>query len=358
MKKTVLAFAVAAAVAAPAAMADTTLYGRMNLSLDFVDNDADSSHQLASNSSRLGVRGSEELGMGLKGIYQIEAGLYSSDADTDGDGVNDESQTFGNSDLTARNTYLGLAGGFGELRLGKHDSAYKTATLPLNFFADTLGDMHHIAGQFDGADFSFYNRDDNTIVYMSPNLDGMRFLANYTTDKDDDTPDADANDRNAMSLAGTFEQGPMYLAVAYQQQNEYNTARDADATGWKVGGTYDLGGFTLAAMYENLDSDQDAYGDRDMFHLGGKYAMGQAYLMASYSMADENDMDETGADMYALGAGYNLSQRTNMYATYAQVSNDDAAEYAFTGSGKGKDVAASAPGAEVSGFQVGVAHNF
>lgn len=344
MKKTVLAFAVAAAVGAPAAMADTTLYGRMNLSLDFVDNDEESSHQLASNSSRLGVRGSEELGMGLKGIYQIEAGLSS------------DSQTFGDSDLTARNTYLGLAGGFGELRLGKHDSAYKTATLPLNFFADTLGDMHHVAGQFDGADFSFYNRDDNTIVYMSPNLDGMRFLANYTTDKVDDRPSETANDSNAMSLAGTFEQGPMYLAVAYQQQNEYNG--DADATGWKVGGTYDLGGFTLAAMYENLDSDQDAMGDRDMFHLGGKYAMGQAYLMASYSMADENDMDETGADMYALGAGYNLSQRTNMYATYAQVSNDDAAEYAFTGSGKGKGVAASAPGAEVSGFQVGVAHNF
>ncbi|MFP4684162.1 MAG: porin, partial [Ectothiorhodospira sp.] len=66
MKKTVLAIAVAAAVGVPAAaVADTTLYGRMNLSLDFVDNDEDSSHQLASNSSRLGVRGSEDLGMGL-----------------------------------------------------------------------------------------------------------------------------------------------------------------------------------------------------------------------------------------------------------------------------------------------------
>ncbi|MFP4245368.1 MAG: porin, partial [Ectothiorhodospira sp.] len=238
MKKTVLAIAVAAAVGVPAAaVADTTLYGRMNLSLDFVDNDEDSSHQLASNSSRLGVRGSEDLGMGLKGVYQMEAGLYS------------DSQTFGNSDLTARNTYLGLAGGFGELRLGKHDSAYKTATLPLNFFADTLGDMHHIAVQFglSNEDFdalieevgneaglmeeqittaqeeydiqNFYNRDDNTIVYMTPDLDGMRFMANYTTDKADDRPSETANDSSAYSLAGTFEQGPMYLAVAYQQMN-------------------------------------------------------------------------------------------------------------------------------------------
>ncbi|MFP4245199.1 MAG: porin, partial [Ectothiorhodospira sp.] len=153
----------------------------------------------------------------------------------------------------------------------------------------------------------------------------------------------------------TFEQGPMYLAVAYQQMND--TLPDADATGWKVGGTYDLGGFTLAAMYENLDSDLEGSSDRDMFHLGGKYAMGQAYLMASYSMADEYD-DEDGADMYALGAGYNLSKRTNMYATYAQVDNDDDAGYGLYGSGKGKGVTPVDGGADVSGFQVGVAHNF
>ncbi|MFP4081010.1 MAG: porin [Ectothiorhodospira sp.] len=110
-------------------------------------------------------------------------------------------------------------------------------------------------------------------------------------------------------------------------------------------------------MYENLDSDIDDIGDRDAFHLGGKYNMGQSYLMASYTMAGEDDRDDSDADMYALGAGYNLSKRTNMYATYAQVSNEDAASYDFVGSGKGKGVAAGA-GSEPSGFQVGVAHNF
>ncbi|MFP4081011.1 MAG: porin [Ectothiorhodospira sp.] len=221
MKKTVLAIAVAAAVGVPAAaVADTTLYGRLNLSLDFVDNDQDSSHQLASNSSRLGVRGSEDLGMGLgmglKGIYQMEAGF---DAAT------------GEGNLATRNTYLGLAGNFGELRLGKHDTAYKTATLPLNFFADTLGDMNHVTsrmasqgqlgdGLVQGVRVSpgFYNRNDNSLVYMSPDLDGMRFMANYTTDVNDDTAREGANDQKAFSLAGTFEQGPMYLAVAYEQQ--------------------------------------------------------------------------------------------------------------------------------------------
>jgi predicted porin len=356
MKKTVLAFAVAAAVGVPAvAAADTTLYGRMNVSLDAVDDGEDSSGQLASNSSRLGVRGSEDLGFaGLKGVYQIEASLSS------------DTETFGNSNLTGRNTYLGLAGGFGELRLGKHDTAYKMATLRLNFFADTLGDMYGMAGQFvgevNGPSESFYTRQDNSIVYMTPKFDGLQFMAHYTTDRVNDRPSEDANDRDSMSLAGTFEQGPMFVSVAFEQRNDALAfGSDADATAWKVGGTYAIQDLTLAAMYENIDSDSDVYGDRDLFHLGAKYQLGQAYLMASYTSADDNDVDDTAADMWALGAGYDFTKRTGMYATFAQVSNDDLAGYGF-GGGKGKPVspaiASDGTTEDVSGFQVGVTHNF
>lgn len=347
MKKTVLAFAVAAAVGVPAAAAaDTTLYGRMNVSLDFVDNGEDSSAQLASNSSRLGVRGSEDLGFaGLKGVYQIEAGLLS------------DGQTFGNSDLTARNTYLGLAGDFGELRLGKHDTPYKISTLRLNFFADTLGDKHHMVGQAGDNEYNFYRRNDNTILYMSPNLDGLQFMVSYTTDIGDDRPDnPDANDRDAFSISGSFEQGPMYVAVAYEQLNEFSFGEDAKA--WKVGGTYQIQDLTLAAMYENLDTGVSGIGDRDAFHLGAKYQLGQAYLMASYTNAGEFDVDDTDAQMFALGAGYNFTNRTGMYAVYAQTSNEDAALYGLGGSGKGKGVSTFAAGEDVKGFQVGVTHNF
>ncbi|MCG5516848.1 MULTISPECIES: porin [unclassified Ectothiorhodospira] len=373
MKKTVLAFAVAAAVVVPAvAAADTALYGRMNVSLDAVDDGQESSGQLASNSSRLGVRGSEDLGFaGLKGVYQIEARL---------NGGNDQSRTFNGSDLTGRNTFLGLAGDFGELRLGKHDTAYKMATLRLNFFADTLGDMHALAGQFnvqndpsitgvDGTTFgaNFYSREDNTIVYMSPNFDGLQFMGHYTTDRISDRPGERANDQDSMSLAATFEQGPMFVTVAFEQRNEWldqnfdeNDPNYADGTAWKVGGTYQIQDLTLAAMFENIDSDVEGLGDRDLFHLGAKYQLGQAYVMGSFTSADDNDEDNTAADMWALGAGYDFTKRTGMYATYAQVSNDDNAGYGF-GGGKGKPVAPAISNnatEDVSGFQVGVTHNF
>ncbi|SEP61276.1 Outer membrane protein (porin) [Ectothiorhodospira magna] len=345
MQKKVLVFAVAAAMGLPAAaMADTTLYGRLNVSMDYVDDGVDSSHQLASNSSRLGVRGSEDLGMGLRGVFQIEAALQGN-----------EGRAFDGSNLTARNTYVGLAGGFGELRIGKHDTPYKLSTLRLNFFADTLGDMHHVAAQTGNNANNFYRRNDNTLIYMTPDFGGMQFMASYTTDLVDDTPNnnPDANDTNAFSLAGVFSQGPMYVAVAYEQNNNFGVGGE-DQQAWKVGGTYQIADLTLAAMYENIDDGQD---DRDAFHLGARYSFGQAYLMASYTFADELTTDN-GAKMYALGGGFNFSRRTGIYAVYALADNDDAGRYGLTGSGKGKGVGAVVAGEDVSGFQIGVTHNF
>ncbi|MCG5508898.1 porin [Ectothiorhodospira lacustris] len=351
MQKKVLVFAVAAAMGLPAAaMADTTLYGRLNLSTDIVDNGEDTTHQLASNSSRLGVRGSEDLGNGLRGVFQIEAGLQG-----------DSGSAFGSSNLTGRNTYVGLAGGFGEVRVGKHDTPYKLATLPLNFFADTLGDVNHVTSRMASNDVSFYRRNDNTLLYLSPDLDGLRFMASYTTDVSDDrASNADANDQKAFSLAGTFTQGPMYVTVAYEQLNNWDD--DNNARAWKVGGTYQIDALTLAAMYENIDSKVDDIGDRDAFHLGAKYQLGQAYLMGSYTYAGEDDRDNTDAQMYALGAGYSLSRRTGVYAVFAQVLNESGvgtgAAYGLNGSGKGKGVTPFDTGDNPAGFSVGVTHNF
>ncbi|AHK80053.1 hypothetical protein M911_13825 [Ectothiorhodospira haloalkaliphila] len=330
-----------------AAAADTTLYGRLNVSLDFVDNGEDSSAQLASNSSRLGVRGSEDLGFaGLRGVYQIEAALQGAEDDVN--------RAFGGSDLTARNTYLGLAGNFGEVRLGKHDTPYKMATLPLNFFADTLGDKHHVVSRAGaagaGAEGTFYRRLDNTLLYMSPDLDGLRFMGSYTTDRNDDTPSDTANDLDAFSLAATFNQGPMYLAVAYEQHN----LDSDDIKAWKVGGTYQIQDLTLAAMYENIDLDFD---DRDAFHLGLKYQLGQAYVMGSYTHAGELSNDDE-AQMFAVGGGYDFTRRTGIYAVYAQVNNDDFGAYGLAGSGKGKGVTPDGVDQNVKGFQLGVTHNF
>ncbi|MCG5501040.1 porin [Ectothiorhodospira lacustris] len=348
MQKKVLVFAVAAAMGLPAAaMADTTLYGRMNMSVDRVNNGDASSHQIASNSSRIGVRGSEDLGMGLRGVFQMEAGF---DAASGTQGT-----------LATRNTYLGVASEFGEVRLGRHDTPYKISTLRLDPFADTLGDYNSIMGSFSDNAGLFERRNLNTAIYLSPNFDGLQFMASYTTDTDENgdvrSATNDPNERNAFSLAGTFTQGPMYVAVAYEQLNEGFQGEDAKA--WKVGGAYTIDALTLSAMYENIDSGVTGTGDRDAFFLSAKYQFGQAYVMGTYANAGDNDDKDTGAQLFAIGAGYDLTRRTGLYATYATVRNDDNARYSLAGtnSGKGKGVV-PAEGENAWGFQVGVTHNF
>ena len=349
MKKTVLAFAVAAAMGVPAvAAADTTLYGRFNVSLDNVDNGAEKSTQLASNSSRIGVRGSEDLGGGLRGVFQMEAAF---DA-TGGTG----------GTLASRNTFVGLAGDFGEVRLGRHDTPYKLATLRMNFLADTVGDMHNIfgaAGDENGASGTFYQRADNTVLYMSPNFEGFRAMASYTTDSrpGGDTPGEGAGDQDGYSLAATYENGPLFVAAAYERRNDWE-GEGGDPTAWKIGGTYSIDDLTIALGYERIDSDADGIGSRNAYHLGARYNLGQAFLAASYTNAGSFDIPDTGAKAWAIGGGYNLSRRTGLYATYAQVDNDDNTGYGMHGTGKGKGTAPADDGVKVKGFQVGVFHNF
>ena len=109
MNKKLIAVAIAAAVAAPAAMAgDTTMYGKVHMSI----NNSNDAWYVSDHAARWGVKGSEDLGNGLKAIFKYEV---SYDVDEGG--------AFG----SARNSYLGLAGGFGTFLVGRHDTPAKVA---------------------------------------------------------------------------------------------------------------------------------------------------------------------------------------------------------------------------------------
>jgi predicted porin len=141
LEKQIIAAAVAAAVAAPAAMAGApTVYGQINMSLEQVTQkdaagstvDQDSGTAITSNNSRLGVKGSQDLGNGLKAIYKMEFAV-STDVTKNG-GL-----------LKGRNAYVGLAGGFGAVLLGRHDTPFKMAQ-PKDTFNDGRGDNNPMAG--------------------------------------------------------------------------------------------------------------------------------------------------------------------------------------------------------------------
>ncbi|MDX1353157.1 MAG: porin, partial [Thiomicrorhabdus sp.] len=110
MKKNIIALAVASAIAAPVAMADApVVYGQINVAIDSVK---DEGMRTTDRDSRLGVKGSEDLGNGLKAIYKMEFGVSIDDDANKGT-------------LTNRNQYVGLSGGFGTILMGRHDTPTK-----------------------------------------------------------------------------------------------------------------------------------------------------------------------------------------------------------------------------------------
>ncbi|HKJ76635.1 MAG TPA: porin, partial [Gammaproteobacteria bacterium] len=183
-----IAIAIAGAMAAPLAAqaGEAAIYGKMHVSVDVFDNDTvdtdavtagnqgeDSGTGLSSNSSRIGFKGSEDLGGGMSAVWQVE-----NDVDLTGDA----------GGWAERNSFVGLAGGFGTVLIGNHDTPLKD--IRMDFFGDTIGDNRAITELDQKADL----RTGNTIAYISPKMGGLEFIGAYVTDTDKGTQDDNDDD--------------------------------------------------------------------------------------------------------------------------------------------------------------------
>ena len=376
MKK-ILAVAIASAFAAPAfaATANVDVYGQINLSVENVDNGVDSFNRMVTNNnSFIGFKGSEDLGSGLKAVWQIEANLEMTGNGTTSStvGTGGNTGTDGNI-FGTRNTYIGLAGGFGTVIAGTHDTPYKMSTGPLDVFVGTLGDYNGVFGSAGATANSnlFDLRTGNTIAYMSPDFSGFTFAGAYVMGLEGvETAPSDTSD--AYSLAGTYKNGPLFVTAAYEAHNSVGAVLciagatclgqgTLDRDAWKIGAGYTIGNFKIGAVYESIDGDVGTAVAHDTWGLMGAYAMGAITLKASYAQASdvENaagvEVNNTGTDMWAIGADYAMSKRTKVQLTYAKQDNDSAGVW---GLGQGASVGNGSMGEAVSGFSLGLVHSF
>jgi predicted porin len=382
MKK-ILAVAIASAFAAPAfaATSNVDVYGSINVSLDRVDTGAAGSssfnRMVTNNNSFIGFKGSEDLGGGLKAVWQIESNIS-----IDGSGTNGSVTYNGTATGTAtaaisnsgndnnifgtRNTFLGLAGGFGTVLAGVHDTPYKMSTGPLDLFVGTLGDYNGVFGSAGStANSSLFDlRTGNTIAYVSPKFSGFDVKAAYVMGLEG-AETTGQNRSNAYSLSGTYANGPLFATAAYEKHNDVGTTTcnsgavclgegTTDRDAWKVGVGYKFGDLKLGAVYEDMDNTTSSL-EHKSWMLNAGYAIGAITLKASYTDAgDVGNVANTGARMYAVGADYALSKRTVVQATYARINNETGGAW---GLGQGPRVAATA-GDDPNGFSLGMKHTF
>ncbi|GIZ51713.1 porin [Noviherbaspirillum aridicola] len=341
MKKTLLAAAAVAALSAAGAQAQTnvTIYGIVDAGISRIDNGDETTYGLQSggqSGSRIGFRGTEDLGGGMKAIFVLENGFTVDNGrmtqNADGDDV-----------LFGRQAFVGLSGGFGELKLGRQYNPIRVAVESVDPFGLGLAGN---ASRF----FNVYGeRADNTINYTSPNFGGLSGQVAYSFGEI--AGDTSASRQVGLSIG--YAAGPLNVVLAHHNQDLSDTA-DVDAGDSKstmLGATFDFRVAKLHAAWERTKADDGAVDtvDRDDMMIGVSAPVGAAgTVLASYTRRSDDIGADRDADQFAIGYIHALSKRTNLYTSYARVSNDDRARVG----------GAARNGENPSVFNVGIRHRF
>lgn len=367
MKKKLIAVAIATAFAAPA-FADNsniTFYGKAFIDMESVKSSnvntvnaaapvSNSINRVSSNASRFGLKGTEDLGDGLKAIWQYEMEM-------------DLSGNNGNGLGKTRNSNLGLQGDFGTAFLGIYDTPYKVAHNNNELFDNTtFGSAINVLGRFAANGANLNDRRKNSLQYWTPDFQGFQAKLAYSPDvASTSTIGAVQGTKQDMTnLSLTYKNDMFYAAYAYAAYNDIKATTNTKTAGDKLNGNrlvgaVNFGDAMVGLTYERLNSTSvtaAANGSQNDWELMGKYKMGASNLGLSYVKAGNMaGVANTGAKQLSLRYGYNFSKRTELYGMYTSLTNDTAANYNLSG---GTPIAGSQAGAKLTGFGVGLIHTF
>ncbi len=342
-RKHLLTSLIAAGLVVPAlASADWTVYGRANISVDYLDNGASYSEpSLVSNSSRLGFKGEHEFREQLIGIFQIEQGI---DFDA-GDDLT----------LATRDTFAGLKGdAWGMLRVGEFDTPFKRARGPANFFGDQLGDMRNLTK---ATGFASDNRFENGIHYRTPNFGGVVWDIHYSPETGGGRTTTESGRPNeAFSTSLTLRMGDLTGALAYETLED--GAKDDSSDGWRLAGGYKItDAINVGALYQSADNFDGV--ESDTYGIGTQVRVAPDFYLKGHVFQHDSDMDQGDAALLALGLEYHVDSNLRFHGTIASVSNDDAvARTPYSDSRTVDSTAAGVNGETASGISVGMRYDF
>lgn len=334
MKKTALTLALTAALGLPlATQADTILYGEAKVSVDYVDDSGDLTDKnrdgywdVVNNGSKLGIKGFEDLGGGLRAFY-----LYDFNVDmTEGGNFSGLNQKF-----------VGLSGSFGAVTIGTQDTPYWKVLNILDIFHS--GRMFN-GSVYLGAGLSEETNDNgalstlsNSIDYQTPNFGGFSAEALLVMDGRLNDSQGFSDSVDIWNVNLKYSQGPIFAGLTYVKLAGDNNVSigqglttDLDLDNWALGLGYRTNQFLIGAIYEQgsfndvnlprntyLNGTRIATGsDAKSWMLAGQYAFGSNVLRAAYGQTDTGLNGEDNIDNWRVGYQYNFSKRTLLWAEY------------------------------------------
>lgn len=315
MIKRSIALAVLATLASGAALAQSsvTLYGRLNVTAERQKVGSDTQTVLEDNYSRIGFKGEEDLGGGLKAGFIIEHGF-------------DPTTGAAASTFWGRQSEVYLSSKLGMLRLGNftQESLYATA--------DVVSMHNHNTGTSADALYTYFGSNVNKVAYRTP-----EFVKGLWAEASIAEATAGTGGKRPVDLAVNYDLGKLQLGAGYTKADQDNQ--------FAVRASYGMGPFTLAA-YAQRDEINDA--SRNVFRVAGMYTLGASEFHVNVGYAGKRgDLADTQATQATLGYNYNLSKRTKVYGFVTKVDNKAAAEYMT-----------KKAGVDFSSVAVGVRHNF
>ncbi|MDR2031406.1 MAG: porin [Azoarcus sp.] len=330
MQKKLIALAVAGLVSAPAfAQSNVTIYGSIDYGYTLqgrsIYDDVD--HRSAidsgiSKSNRLGFKGTEDLGNGLKAVFVLESGIT-------GDGTKDS--LWGGAG--ARQAYAGLVGGFGTVAFGRQYTPQHLFTSAVDPFGKNgLGSAKNV---YVGDD-----RLDNLVAYISPNWGGFSFVTGGTLAYEGNEPvendngGTNLNNVRVWAIAPSFAQGPVFVAVNYHVAH-VNTSSIVDSLKvWDAFFSYDFGPVKLSAIYGQRKTELTGGSDDvkvKQWLFGGSVPFGASdKVLFSYTHRKSEGLDALNIDddaslgQWAVGYEHSLSKRTALYVQYAHQHQNSA----------------------------------
>jgi predicted porin len=323
MKKSLIALAVMAAAGAASAQSSVQLYGIADVWFgtskvedgagkkiyDVNGNGVKFNQTQLTNggvsNSRWGLKGSEDLGGGLKAVFTLEQGFSLDDGSSTG-GFN-------------REATVGLTGSFGTVKLGKQFNAFDDVSGAASTLFDS--DLAPINNVFEST--SFADNYANTVKYISPAFSGFSGSASYSFGED--KTDSQSATKN-YALAGQYANGPLALGVGYAVAEKHTGGDFWNGKATRLNGSYDLGVATLKASYGHVSYDDNW--KTNEYEFGVDYPVASNLILsAGYAVSNQDDADgkkDAEVKGFGVAAAYLLSKRTTVYAGATQATTEDA----------------------------------